>query len=91
MIDSVRNPSKSILVAEMPAFFPYSWHQPKRVRDELAGWLTFNDARNVASFVDGHVNYIRFYWDNVRASTGGYTYSMNYDPLDGYDYQWSGD
>ena len=91
MIDSVRHPSKSILVAEMPAFFPYSWHQPKRVRHELSGWLTFNDARNFAGFVDGHVSYIRFYWDSVKASTGGYTYSMNYDPPDGYDYQWSGE
>jgi prepilin-type N-terminal cleavage/methylation domain-containing protein len=90
-IDSVRDPTKTILVAEMPAFFPYSWHEPKRVPNELAGWLTFNDAKNIVSFVDGHVSYRKMYWDSVRASTGGFTYSMNYDPPAGYDYKWSGE
>ena len=87
MIDSVRNPSKSILVVEMHAFFPYSWHQPKPVRDELAGWLTFNDARNVASFVDGHVSYIKFYFDINQ----GQNEAWHYDPPAGYDHKWSGD
>lgn len=91
MISSIKHPSKSILVAEMPAFFPYSWHQPKRVHKEPDEWLTFDDAKNVVSFVDGHVNYIKIHWDSVRASTGGYSFSMNYDPPAGYDYQWSGD
>jgi hypothetical protein len=75
----------------MPAFFPYSWHQPKRVPNELTEWLTFNDAKNVVSFVDGHVNYIKIYWDQVRASTGSFSFTVNYDPPVGYDYQWSGD
>jgi prepilin-type N-terminal cleavage/methylation domain-containing protein len=90
-ITSVRHPSRSILVGDMPAFFPYSWHQPKRVPNELTEWLTFNDAKNVVSFVDGHVNYIRIYWDRVRASTGSFSFTVNYDPPAGYDYQWSGD
>ncbi len=86
-ISSVNNPTRTILVAEMPAFFPYSWHQPRRV----SNWSTFNDAMNVVSFVDGHVSYIKIYWDEARAASGGYTFSMNYDPPAGYDYQWSGD
>jgi type II secretory pathway pseudopilin PulG len=88
-IDSVRNPGTTILIAEMPAFFPYSWHEPRRVHNERAGWLTFNDAKNIVSFVDGHVSYRKMYWDRDRASTGGFTYSMNYDPPSGYDYKWS--
>jgi prepilin-type N-terminal cleavage/methylation domain-containing protein len=89
-ISAVKYPAQTILVAEMPAFFPYSWHEPKRVPNEAA-WLTFNDARNVVSFVDGHVSYIRIYWNQALASSGGYSFSMNYDPPAGYDYQWSGD
>jgi prepilin-type N-terminal cleavage/methylation domain-containing protein len=90
-VSSVKNPARAILVAEMPAFFSYSWHHPKRVSDELAGWLTFKDSRNVVGFVDGHANYVKIYWDEARAASGGYTFSMNYDPPAGYDYQWSGD
>ena len=88
-ISSVKNPSRTILVAEMTAFWPYSWHEPKSPSE--SGWLTFNDARNVASFVDGHVDYIKIYWNEAMAASGGNTFSMNYDPPAGYDYQWSGD
>jgi len=91
MTGSVKNPSTSILVAEMPAFFPYSWHEPKRISNERSGWLTFNDAKNMISFVDGHVEYVKMYWYSARASTGGFTFAMNYDPPEGYNYQWSGD
>ena len=89
-ISTIRNPARTILVAEMPAFFSYSWHQPKRNRNET-GWLTFNDARNVVSFVDGHADSIKIYWDQAKAASGGYSFSMNYDPPAGYGYQWSGD
>ncbi len=89
-VGSVRNPARTVLVAEMPAFFPYSWHQPKQNLNEV-GWLTFNDARNIVSFLDGHVSYLRIYWDEAKAAAGGYSFSMNYDPTAGYDYQWGGD
>ena len=88
-ISSVKNPSRTILVAEMTAFWPYSWHEPKSPSE--SGWLTFNDARNVASFVDGHVAYIKIYWNEAMAASGGKAFSMNYDPPAGYDYLWSGD
>ena len=87
----IKNPARSILAAEMPAFFPYSWHEPRRIRNELSDLLTFNDAQNVASFVDGHASYIKIYWDKAAASSGGFSFSMNYDPPDRYNYQWSGD
>jgi hypothetical protein len=73
----------------MPAYFSYSWHQPKPINE--AGWLTFNDAKNVVSFADGHGSYIKIYWDEAGVASGGYSFSMNYDPPAGYDYQWSGD
>ncbi len=45
-----------------------------------------NDARNVVSFVDGHLSYVRIYWNSSFNTT-----SCCYDPPAGYDYQWSGD
>ncbi len=90
-ISNVQNPARTILVAEMPAFFPYSWHQPRRVPNELAGWLTFNDAKNVVSFVDGHVSYISIYWNEAKAASRQASFSMDYNPPAGYDYLWNGD
>jgi prepilin-type N-terminal cleavage/methylation domain-containing protein/prepilin-type processing-associated H-X9-DG protein len=86
----IRNPTRTVLVAEMPAFFSYSWHQPRYV-NELTTRPTFNDAWNNVSFADGHVSYIKIYWNEPLATSGGYSFSMNYDPPAGYDYQWSGD
>jgi prepilin-type N-terminal cleavage/methylation domain-containing protein len=88
-ISAVKNPARTILAAEMPAFLSYSWHQPRLFSSERAQWLTFNDARNVVSFVDGHVSYIKIYWDEALAASHRWSFSMNYDPPAGYDYQWS--
>jgi prepilin-type N-terminal cleavage/methylation domain-containing protein len=79
----VPNPSRTILVAEMPAFFPWSWHQPKRPLPVGHEWPLFKDARNMVSFVDGHCGYVRIYWDVTTSRT------PCPDPPAGYDYQWS--
>jgi hypothetical protein len=81
-ITSIKEPAKTVLVAETPAFFPYSWHQPR-----LGEGPMFNDARDVVSFVDGHVGYIRIY---VQEFPGG-SLACDYDPPAGYEYKWSGD
>ena len=91
-ISSIKNPSKTLLVFEIPAISPYSWHEPKRPFSPANA--VFNDAKNMASFVDGHVNYIKIYWNSNRVMVGGVSYiadPMDYDPPAGYDYQWSGD
>lgn len=85
-LSSIKNPSRTVLIAEMPAFMPYSWHQPKRPFSQANS--IFNDSRNMVSFVDGHVNYIKMYWDGT-ASVG--TLALAFDPPVGYDYQWSRD
>ena len=41
---------------------------------------------DMVSFVDGHVSYIKMYWKGALGPMG---VSCNYDPPDGYDYQWS--
>ena len=83
-LSSIKHPSRTVLVAEMPAFIPWSWHKPKQPLPVGSDWPLFNDAMNVASFVDGHVNYIRIFWQDPHSPT----FSIN--PPEGYDYQWSG-
>jgi prepilin-type N-terminal cleavage/methylation domain-containing protein len=56
-LGSIANPSKTVLVAEFPAFIPYSWHRPKPASPN--GAPMFDDAMNMVSFVDGHVSYIK--------------------------------
>jgi len=82
-LSSIRDPARTILVAEFPALLPYSWHEP-------GGKSHYNNARDVVSFVDGHVNYIQMYWDPDKAKAG-HQEAWHYDPPAGFDYKWSGD
>jgi prepilin-type N-terminal cleavage/methylation domain-containing protein len=83
-IGPIRNPARTILVAEMPAFFPWSWHQPKRPLPMGHEWPIFNNAQDVVSFVDGHVSFVKMFWDVSVART------PCPDPPPEYEYQWSG-
>jgi len=85
-LTSIRNPAKTVLIAEYPALVPYSWHQPKRLPPGLTG---VNDSKNMVSFVDGHINYISIYWD--MKTTPNRIQAWHYDPPAGYEYEWSGD
>ena len=80
-LDTVPHPSITVLIAEAPAFAPYSWHDPKRPlsKDDAV----FNDSKNIVGFVDGHVRYLKMYYDGQKIAWA-------YNPPPGYDYQWSG-
>lgn len=82
-LNSIKDPVKAVLVSEFPALLPYSWH-------ERSATGHFNNAQNLVSFVDGHVGYIKIYWDTNNA-TVGHQEAWHYDPPGGYDYKWSGD
>ena len=86
-LSSIRHPVRSILVAELPAFFPYSWHQPKQPISNPSNGV-FNNAKDMLSFVDGHVGYSTMYWKPLWPPT---SLCCDYDPPVGYGYQWSGD
>lgn len=92
-LGSIKDPARTVLVAEVPAFFPYSWHQSSTPGGVTlpGGVVLFNDAQNMVSFVDGHVSYIKIYWNSNQLQPGVYTIAMIYDPPAGYDYKWSGD
>ncbi len=77
---SVREPSRVVLVGELSAALGLSAHDRKVA-------YQFNNAPNVVSFVDGHVSYIRIYWNGTKGFDGS---SAFYEPPSGYDYKWSG-
>jgi prepilin-type N-terminal cleavage/methylation domain-containing protein len=84
-LSSVKSPSQTLLILEASAMDPFSWHKPQKP----IGNYRFPDSRNMVSYVDGHVSYIKIYWDTNTAPF--HDEAWNYDPPAGYDYQWSGD
>lgn len=78
---SIKNPSRTALLLEISGFFPWSWHQPQKLSGGRCG---VNDVKNMMSFVDGHVAYIKSFWNANYTVT-----ACCYDPPAGYDYKWS--
>ena len=77
---SVREPARTELIGEVSGGIGLSSHDRRQP-------LQFPDARNVMSFVDGHVDYIKIFWNGVQ---GGDGFPGNCEPPAGYDYKWSG-
>ena len=78
---SIKQPSRTLLVMEWTAHAPLSWHSSLT---RSANTPFYKDAQSVVGFVDGHVAYVKIYYDGINAA---YTR----DPVPGYDYQYSGD
>jgi prepilin-type N-terminal cleavage/methylation domain-containing protein len=87
---SIKHPARTILVAEIPAGIPFSWHHPKRplyvISTKNCKNMIFNDAMDMVSFVDGHVSFTKMYW---KPEWPPKHVAFDYDPPDSYDYQWS--
>ena len=77
---TVREPSRVVLIGELSGAFGISAHERRQP-------YQFNNAPNVMSFVDGHVSFIRIYWNGVKGFDG---VSIFYEPPAGYEYKWSG-
>jgi len=88
-VGSIRNPVRTVLVAELSAFDPFSWHRPKRPLSPKNS--QFKNSMNVVSFVDGHVSYIRMFWTDTSVTNRAQLSAAFYNPPPEYDYQWSGD
>ena len=81
---SIKDPARTLLLMECAAFFPWSWHQPLKLP---GGQFGVDRARNLVSFVDGHVRYVTIYWNpKYRKIT-----ACSYDTPSGYAYKRSGD
>jgi prepilin-type N-terminal cleavage/methylation domain-containing protein len=88
-LTAIKDPAKTILIAEAPALWPYSWHHLS-IEADYINESHFNNARDVVSFVDGHASYIKMYLDTKNVAIG-HEEAWHYDPPAGYDYKWSGD
>jgi prepilin-type N-terminal cleavage/methylation domain-containing protein/prepilin-type processing-associated H-X9-DG protein len=94
-LSSIKHPSRTVLVTEAPAVIPFSWHQPSKhlfwmMQSGLCSSTTFfNNSMNMVSFVDGHVSYVKIFFQIPTNSV--VWFASSYNPPDGYDYQWSGD
>jgi prepilin-type N-terminal cleavage/methylation domain-containing protein len=86
---SIKHPARTVLLAEFSAFCPWSWHQPREPRIERP-WV-YADAKNLLSFVDGHVSYAKIYWNSAPWPNGSSSLAMQYNPPANYEYQWSSD
>lgn len=83
-LSSIKHPTRTVLVAEYSSSVPWSWHEP-------SPFLMFTDAKNIVSFADGHVSYIKIYWNSTPYPGGTSTLAVQYNPPASYDYQWSPD
>jgi prepilin-type N-terminal cleavage/methylation domain-containing protein/prepilin-type processing-associated H-X9-DG protein len=81
-LESIADPTRTVLIAETPAYAPYSWHQPRKPFSDQNS--KFNDSKNVVGFADGHVSHIKMHYD-------GKNFAWATNPPAGYDYQWTGD
>jgi len=79
-IGSLPNPAKTVLVAEGSAFEGFSWHKPHKE-------LLFRDSLNEVGYVDGHVDFVKIFWNGSLGATGAPCF---YNPPQGYAYTWSG-
>ncbi len=88
-LTAIKNPVKTLLVLEGAALLPYSWHQP---RANVSGDVPMlNDSKNLVSHADGHVSYLKMYWNSaLRYPNGFFSCAAYYDPPANYEYQWSG-
>ena len=79
-LSEIKQPQKTLLAMEWSAHAPLSWHKSRTGKRNLPFYC---DAQSVASFVDGHVSFTKFYYDGYNAS-----YTRN--PIAGYNYKYSG-
>jgi prepilin-type N-terminal cleavage/methylation domain-containing protein len=80
-ISSIRNSTRTLMLVDQPACFAYSWHHPQSLTDP--GPNRIGDSQNLASFVDGHANYLKFYLNDSQGP-----WPCFYNPPGSYEYQW---
>jgi hypothetical protein len=69
-----------VLVCELSGAIGLSGHDRRQAGQ-------FNNAKNVVSFIDGHVSFLPIYWNGNSGEAG---MPIAYDPPAGYEYIWFG-
>jgi competence protein ComGC len=78
-VNSVKEPTKTLLTMEWTAHAPLSWHNSRTGKKNAP---FYNNAESMVGFVDGSVKFITIYYDGIDAA-------FTRDPIPGYDYRWS--
>jgi prepilin-type N-terminal cleavage/methylation domain-containing protein len=79
LFSTVHDTAKTDLNGEIIGGWAESWHtRPIGVQRQ--------DAQGVGGFVDGHVSYVKIYWNGI---SGGDGFSFYYEPPGSYDYKWT--
>ncbi len=84
-LSAINAPVRTLLLGEAPAWDAYSWHSPSRPPQAFR-----NNAQDLLGFADGHVGYVKIYFDRSHYPAGVPVSVFAFDPPAGYDYQWSG-
>lgn len=84
-LSAVDLPTKTALLAEFAGLDGYSWHRPPP-----RGQTYYNNAPNLLSFADGHVNYVRMY-SGADNPSHRFQFPFAFNPPEGYDYRWTAD
>ena len=80
-LSTVKHPTRTWLMSEWPIHWSYSWHKS---RTGVAN-ISYKDAIDNVSFVDGHASYIKLYYD---ASLGPAPFAYATPQIPGsYNYQ----
>jgi prepilin-type N-terminal cleavage/methylation domain-containing protein len=76
---TVHDPVKTDLNGEIGGGLGQSWHT-KPVQQQR------QDAQGMGGFVDGHVSYVKIYWNGAGGVDG---FPFFYEPPAGYEYKWT--
>ena len=79
LFSTVRNTAKTDLNGEIIGGWGQSWHTPPI-------GVQHQDAQGMGGFVDGHVSYVKVYWDGVG---GANDFPFFYEPPSSYEYKWT--
>jgi prepilin-type N-terminal cleavage/methylation domain-containing protein/prepilin-type processing-associated H-X9-DG protein len=79
--DASKRPSALIYATEWGSYPGFSWHDPIPGAGPSSQW---NDALNNLLFVDGHVAYMKIYWNGAN-----WAYQSGVPDFGGYDYLWT--
>ena len=82
-LERVVRPERTVLTYELSVFSGFTWHGARQIPSGNLDDLT--PVRNVMSFVDGHVEYLK----TVQPSLAGTNIGVLSEPPAGFDYKWS--
>jgi len=84
-LSTVKHPTRTVMMAEWPIHWGYSWHKSLTGNQNIS----YNDAINNVSFVEGHAKYIKLYY-NAAITDAPFSFSTAQIPAK-YDYQFAPD